>query len=901
MRIIRKVIGTLLLITAILVTQLPVVELSATSSSDFQMAGSTLVKYTGTAPVVTIPDTVKIIGREAFAKNESLTEVKFGKNVKEVEQGAFQDCSYLTKVTLSDTVTTIGNGAFTNNASLKSFHITKNVSKIGSGVFSGCKSLSSLSIDKDNAYFLVDGYGLYDGKKEKLLSYLQGGNKTEFLMPNSVRQIEAYAFWGNDKLQQVALSNNLEEISSYAFSNCKNLSTISIPYSVKNIDAKAFENCISLGMVEIPSSVAYIHSSAFDGCPQLIIRAQEPSVAYDYYQDWKIRNPVKSTLGNISGDTLIDSEGKVFVISSDGQIVEVKKENIDEDSTVITDIPAIHDPSNVDYIPAFDPLLESEEGVLGKTMIVGQNATVLIDPLVPVVNQLSSRSVNSEEEQSVEKKIEENEKGSALPKYAILNEKITDYAYYNDKELSTYSIPANIKSIGDFSFARTGLESITIPQGVKTIGYAAFYHCDELKEISIPSSVTWIEPSAFSYSGWLNSWADNSQGSDFLIVGDGILIAYKGTESYVNIPEEVETIAPGCFIGREEITGVKIPDSVTVIGEEAFQDCINLTAVHGGTYVKKIQDRAFANTKVQEITIGQYVEEIGIGAFSCQENEKRRVIFLGEKLPVLAYTENSARIGNKSARTPAFSPNWNAEIKREDLKTEGTVLEDNGLGLVGNIVIRDTAGNEKIVATRGEKKSSGNEIMITSMVPEWNSNEIQVELGHSGTYICKISEGNREQVLPAFQRIYGKIEPQMKVLDIQLLDKEEIVSYKEFGNTPLRVTVPLPTNISGNTIHVVALDQDGQLEKLNSQLVSEGEEHKISFTTTHLSTFAIYAMGEDGSVQIDNGVVLNRMSGQKDYTPNTGDHSIHPKWFIAVGIFSMSIAFFAYKPRRKRQ
>lgn len=899
MRIIRKVIGTLLLITAILVTQIPVVQLSATSSSDFQMDGSTLVKYIGTSSVVTIPDTVKAIGREAFVGNDAITEVKMGKNVKVIEQGAFQDCAYLSKVTLSDSVTTIGNGAFTNNASLKSFHITKNVSKIGNGVFAGCKLLSALSIDKNNGSFLIDENALYDKKKETLLCYLQGSNKTEFLMPNSVRYIEAYAFWGNDKLQQVALSNNLEEISSYAFSNCKRLSSLTVPYSVKNIDAKAFENCISLGMVEIPVSVNYIHATAFDGCPQLIIKADDPSVAYTYYQNWKSTNGRDSSIGSAVGDSLINAEGKVFVIGSDGQLVEVKSEDSETSVTAGTDIPAIHDPSNVDYIPASDPLLEEEEGILGKTMIVGQNATVLIDPLRPVVNQLSNRAVSIEEEKAAEERVVENEKGSALPKYAIINEKITDYAYYKDGEMTAYAIPANIESIGDFAFARSGLESINIPNGVKTIGYAAFYHCDNLNEISIPASVTWIEPSAFAYSAWLNNWANNPQASDFLVVGDGILIAYKGQESYVVIPEEVETIAPGCFIGREEITGIKIPDTVTIIGEEAFQDCINLTAIHGGSFVKKIGDRAFANTNLQEVTIGEYVEEIGLGAFSCEGNQGRKVTFLGEKLPIITHTENTAKIGHKNAQMPVFAGNWTGIIKNEDILLKGTVLEDTGLGLMGKIVTVDPAGNQKNVAVYTQKSSSKNEITVSSMVSQWNSNEIQVEVGHSGEYICKISEKAKDEVLPAFQRVYGKIEPEMMVLDIQLFDPANIVSYKQFGSTPLTITLPLPKNISGNTVHVAALDGDGQLEKLSSELISEGENHKIRFSTNHLSTFAIYAMGEDGSIQIDNGVVLNRISTQKDYTPNTGDNSIHPKWFVALAIFSLSIAFFAYRPRRK--
>ena len=95
MRTIRKVIGALLLITALLVTQIPEVPLSAAPSSDFQIDKTTLVKYTGTASSVSIPDTVKTIGAEAFAGNKSLTSIKLGKNVTTIEYGAFKDCSYL--------------------------------------------------------------------------------------------------------------------------------------------------------------------------------------------------------------------------------------------------------------------------------------------------------------------------------------------------------------------------------------------------------------------------------------------------------------------------------------------------------------------------------------------------------------------------------------------------------------------------------------------------------------------------------------------------------------------------------------------------------------------------------------------------------------------------------------
>ena len=77
----------------------------------------------------------------------------------------------------------------------------------------------------------------------------------------------------------------------------------------------------------------------------------------------------------------------------------------------------------------------------------------------------------------------------------------------------------------------------------------------------------------------------------------------------MEIPNNVETIAPACFLGHSEILGVNIPNSVTIIGEEAFKDCTSLQEVHGASNVVKIQDRAFENTNLNEITIHEYVEE----------------------------------------------------------------------------------------------------------------------------------------------------------------------------------------------------------------------------------------------------------------------------------------------------
>lgn len=598
MRTIHKVIGALLLVTAILVTQIPTIETGAAPNSDFQIDKTKLVKYTGTATSVSIPDTIKTIGAEAFAGNTTLTSISIGKNVTEIEYGAFKDCSYLSNVSLSDSLITLGNAVFSNNTSLKKIVLPKNLENLGSGVFAGCDNLTTIEIAKENPNFIFDKNALYDKEKTILYCFTEGAKSTSYSMPDSVIDVDEYAFWGNDSLKEILYSTNLKEIPAFAFSNCRNLLAVSIPYSVKSIDSKAFENCINLQKVMIPASVSYIHTTAFDGCSKLVISSDSGSVAHSFYETWKTTNNIEVTDGNEQNDTVIDSVGNIYIIGSNGKLEKVESGSNTATSSETNS--ALNDPSNVDYIPQSDPITTQEEGVLGKTMIVGSNAVVIMDsPQMKVIDNIATDEVYDDEDPDNITQITDKNTDITLPKEAIIDDYITNYAYYGDMDLYTYTIPSNITKIGDFAFARSNLKSINIPQSVTTIGYAAFYHCDNLTDISIPKTVTWIEPSAFSHTGWLNSWESNTSASDFLIVGDGLLIAYKGNSKYVNLPDNIKTIAPACFLGHSEILGIMIPDSVTLIGKEAFKDCTSLQEIHGANKVVTIQDKAFENTKIK--------------------------------------------------------------------------------------------------------------------------------------------------------------------------------------------------------------------------------------------------------------------------------------------------------------
>ena len=342
------------------------------------------------------------------------------------------------------------------------------------------------------------------------------------------------------------------------------------------------------------------------------------------------------------------------------------------------------------------------------------------------------------------------------------------------------------------------------------------------------------------------------------------------------------------------------PFLVTIIGEEAFKDCTSLQVVQGGVNLVKIQDRAFENTNLKEITIHEYVKQIGIGAFNCNSGIERIAIFKGDDLPQLSYSDSSAALNNQLLK-PAFEGNWTAVINSEKLNLSGTIFNNDRLGFIGNIATKDNSDALRVFSTKKYVTNSKNNLVIDSSVTGWSNDKISVEFNASGEYHLNVENKSKTEVEDSFKRIYGNTLPAMKVFEMTLTDSTDTVKLSKLGKMPLTISVPLPTEIKGNTIHVVVMDENGQLEKLSSSLETKDGKNYVRFSTNYLSTFAIYAMGENGTLQIENGAALSAISGKKDYSPNTGDNSIHPKWFVATGISALAIAFMAYKPKKRKK
>ena len=294
---------------------------------------------------------------------------------------------------------------------------------------------------------------------------------------------------------------------------------------------------------------------------------------------------------------------------------------------------------------------------------------------------------------------------------------LIDYdAFYKCSRLNVINIPHTVKRIGEGAFQHcSGITSMHIPDSIQTIEYFAFLYCTKLKtftvgknnlhftvlddilynhtmdtliacptakygEITIPNTVTWIDPAAFlacenlmgilkipnSVKYIVDNAFDGCKHFNALILGDSVkyignnaFTGCSGLQGNLFIPNSVNFLGLGAFRYCSGLTAVNIPDSITtvfhytffkceslktvsfgknlsIINAFAFQDCAGLKEISIPNSVKYINDGAFTHCSgLESLSIGDSVTHISQFAFSYCSN--LRSITLGESMQYIGH------------------------------------------------------------------------------------------------------------------------------------------------------------------------------------------------------------------------------------------------------------------------
>lgn len=199
--------------------------------------------------------------------------------------------------------------------------------------------------------------------------------------------------------------------------------------------------------------------------------------------------------------------------------------------------------------------------------------------------------------------------------------KVIDYCAFQTCDwLVGVTLHDGLEKIGDGAFRHTSIESITIPATVTEIEPAAFANANKLKSIKVKRG-----NKVYDSRGGCNAIIESA--SDRLVqacartkIPEGVKVigrnAFKGVEKgSVDIPSSVVEIENGAFFGCGLRGKLVIPGSVKSIGEYAFTACRGIDSLVVGEGCEKIGTSAFSLcSSLRHVELPATLKELGTGS-----------------------------------------------------------------------------------------------------------------------------------------------------------------------------------------------------------------------------------------------------------------------------------------------
>jgi hypothetical protein len=554
---------------------------------------------------IIIPASIEVISDCCFQECGKLAAVTFDpeNKLKRIMKYAFNN-TFITKFILPDNVVLLDKFCFSHCTHLKQFVISENslLHTIEEQVFSSSNlqsltlskriehikgsnllTLKSLEISPDNPTFIIEGSCVMTRDHLQIVACLGVLETLEipqkiqrigpfvfprcefltnitFTQQSNLFQIDEFAFYGSN-IQSIVLPSSVEILNKSCFANCRFLKAFEIDPAgqLKQIESKVFKNS-GLRTILLPRKLAVLAGSAIQTLTSVGIARGAQVFAFD-----------GSCVFNVSTMTLIRSFSEDPIVS-------------------FCDLYSCLGPSS------FAGCCKLQRVHFGETSRIRQFDTACFA-------RSQIESIN-------------------IPKTVEI---IKSRAFYNCKQLREVIIDldSHLKRIESQAFAFSSLKTLCIPPKVQFIDGSAI---QSLESLTAPASI-------FKFS------------KPFLIDSmRNILVRYFGQDS-VTIPIQIEIIGPGCFeksplksvslsrdslikvidqraFAQTQITIIIIPNSVSVIGKSAFQDCHLLQTVEFGDFSRlyRIEEFAFSGTALFQITLPSSITFIGSGAFhwSCE-------------------------------------------------------------------------------------------------------------------------------------------------------------------------------------------------------------------------------------------------------------------------------------------
>lgn len=502
---------------------------------------------------------LSVVPAYTFANCKTLAEVELPKGIQEIGENAFCGCS-LTEIVLPEGVISVGKTAFANCENLEKVTLPSSISVIGENAFQNTAYAESLS----NTEFVIAGSLLYQ----------YNGNGTVVTIPEGVTAIGDSVFKGHKEIVEVQMPDSLQSVGASAFEDCEALEKVTVPESVTTIGADAFSGTAFLeGQEEgllVLGKVVYKYTGADTSVriPDGMVSISPYAFLFCYSLE---RVMIPESMTSIGDYAFVGCHALTYLKIPAG-VTEIGHYAIGYYCA---------NGGSGTYLP-MTMTLAGYTGTAAQTYAEDTSNSVRflsIDQLTGTCGDGLSWELREETGElfirgsgSMTDYTSYGEGVSPFASYrnmitsVTLEEGVTSvgsYAFYNLDHLETVSLPESLTSVGNYAFCDCGeLETVTLPGAVLSIGTGAWSGCENLQAVEIaPENESYCSENGLVY--------DKAK-TELLVIP-----SRTSTETLF-IPDTVKKIGDYAAQNNKSLKNVYFPESVTSIGMAAFSGCSSL-------------------------------------------------------------------------------------------------------------------------------------------------------------------------------------------------------------------------------------------------------------------------------------------------------------------------------------
>ena len=605
---------------------------------------------------IIIPDSVTKIGDGAFNGCLSLQEINIPITITNIGNYMFYACSSLESLELPEGTYSIGQYSFNGCSSLTNMTIPQNVQTIGQYAFGGCTGLESITFEDGEGWFVATKAGDTSGTDVTLndtannVTLLKTTHVKKYWIKSIVQGNLRYFVNSQGDLSVFALSTALEgeieipasieyrdetynvtAIGDKGFYNCTKITNLIIPEGIVSIGDSALYSCKKITSLTIPSTVTTIKAKALYFCTTLqeisfANGSQLTSIGDSAFYGCKALSEIEivSSVNSI-GDYAFQGCDKMFSVKINSSSIYSGLTSFDSMGQILGSATTVYVEKSI-----YQNTNEYFENELNYTKTENESYYIFTANVLSYIYDESAKTAI----------VTRNTNVGAPNGELIIPSTVTK----NNQEYMVIKIQASAFS------ACKNITSVTIPESISIIEPRAFENCINLTQVTFEDTEGWFsassdsatsgtslnltnpETNAQNLSNSTSYWKKAIVIGDFkyIIAGEGCVNVYAKDSSISGekvIPSSIEykgetytvnKIGSYAFNSCSGLTKITIPSSITNIEGYAFYNCTNLENVifAENSNLTNIGDSAFYNcSSLMEIDLPISITNIGFAAF----------------------------------------------------------------------------------------------------------------------------------------------------------------------------------------------------------------------------------------------------------------------------------------------